>query len=75
MLLLIILCTVLYLNGILVRAAIRRFYNDICFYVSFSVTFFLLGALVVVAGSMSNSWLGGLPILMAAAAVGGMMSK
>lgn len=75
MLLLIVLCGILYLNGMVIRHTLNRFYNDICFYITFSATFFLLGALVVCAGSMSNSWLGGLPILMAAAALGGMMSK
>lgn len=75
MLLLIVLCGILYLNGMVIRHAIHRFYNDICFYITFSATFFLLGALVIGAANMSNSWLGGLPLLMAVAAVGGMMSK
>jgi hypothetical protein len=71
MLLLIILCTVLYLNGILVRAAIHRFYNEICFYITFGCVFFLLGALVVATATMSNSWFSGLPVLMLAAGIAG----
>lgn len=67
MLLIVLLLSFLYLKYMFIRHAAQRFYNDICFYFSFSTTFIVL-SLFIIWFSIASGSLWGLLIILAMAA-------